>query len=454
MSTIAAVATPDAVGGISVIRISGPDAFSVCDKCFKAFNNKTACDMEGYTCSYGLIIDENNERVDDVVLTVFRAPRSYTGENVAEISCHGGRYITNKILRLVLNSGAVPAQAGEFTKRAFLNGKLSLTQAEAVMDIISSGGEAQLRYANALKNGSIFKRISKIKNSLVEILSSLAAWADFPEEDVPEVENDTLICQLSTVLNELIKISDSYDEGRIIREGINTVICGKPNVGKSTLMNCLTGYQRSIVTDIAGTTRDVIEESVRLGDLTLRLSDTAGIRDTKDVIEGMGVDIAFDKIDEADLILVVFDSTSELDNKEHDLINKLKGKKCIAILNKIDGDLKINKDTLYSSFDYVVEISAKNYVGIDELKEIVRKLFLDHISDADEGIIANERQRSCVRGAVTDIEEAISILRCSDMLDAVTVVLDSALSHLMELTGERVSDTVIDDVFSRFCVGK
>ena len=453
MSTIAAIATPDAVGGISVIRVSGENAFEICDKCFKAFGHKKAVDMEGYTCAYGLILNDE-KRVDDVVLTVFRAPHSYTGEDVAEISCHGGRFITKKILRLILKNGAVPAAAGEFTKRAFLNGKLSLTQAEAVMDVISSGGEAQLRYANALKNGSTFKRVSKIKQSLVEILSSLAAWADFPEEDVPEVENSVLIEQLNTVLKELIKINNTYDEGRIIREGINTVICGKPNVGKSTLMNCLTGYQRSIVTDIAGTTRDVIEECVRLGDLTLRLSDTAGIRDTDDVIEGMGVDIAYDKIDEADLILAVFDSTSPLDDKERELIEKLKDKKCIAILNKIDGELLIDKNLLYSNFEYVVEISAKNFLGIDELRKITEQLFLEHTSDADEGIIANERQKSCIEGAIADVEEALSILNTCDMLDAVTVVLDGALAHLMELTGESVSDTVIDDVFSRFCVGK
>ena len=453
MSTIAAIATPDAVGGISVIRVSGEKAFEICDKCFKAFNNKKASEMEGYTCAYGLILDDE-KRVDDVVLTIFRAPHSYTGEDIAEISCHGGRYITKKILRLILKNGAQPAAAGEFTKRAFLNGKLSLTQAEAVMDVISSGGEAQLRYANALKNGSTFKRISTLKQSLVEILSSLAAWADFPEEDVPEVENNVLVKQLDNILKELIKLNNTYDEGRIIREGINTVICGKPNVGKSTLMNCLTGYQRSIVTDIAGTTRDVIEECVRLGDLTLRLSDTAGIRDTDDIIEGMGVDIAFDKIDEADLILAVFDSSSPLDDKEYELIDKLKNKKCIAILNKIDGETKIDKQSLYSAFEFVVEISAKNYLGIDELKRIIELMFLEHTSDADEGIIANERQKCCIEGAISDIEEALSILQTADMLDAVTVVLDGALAHLMELTGESVSDTVIDDVFSRFCVGK
>ena len=303
MSTIAAVATPDAVGGISVIRISGEKSLEIADKIFKNYAGKAPSQMDGYTCAYGQIINDNNEKIDDVVLTVFRNPKSYTGEDVVEVSCHGGRYITKKILRMIYKYGAEPAQGGEFTKRAFLNGKMSLTQAEAVMDIISSGGESQLRYANALKDGAVFRRINKIKEGLVNILADLAAWADFPEEDVPEVKPEVLGAQIDRVVKDLTKTLDTYDHGRIVREGINTVICGKPNVGKSTLMNCLSGYQRSIVTDIAGTTRDIIEENVRIGELTLRLSDTAGIRETDDIIESMGVDIAYKKIDEADLIL-------------------------------------------------------------------------------------------------------------------------------------------------------
>lgn len=453
MSTIAAIATPDAAGGLSVIRISGESAFIVADKCFKNINKKKVADMNGYTCAYGYILD-GDDVLDDVVLTVFKAPKSYTGENVVEISCHGGRFITKKILRIILKNGAEMASAGEFTKRAFLNGKLSLTQAEAVMDVISSTGESQLRYANALKNGAVFRRVSKIKNILVEILSGLAAWADFPEEDVPEVENDTLLNQITEIISSLNKILSTYDHGRIIREGINTVICGKPNVGKSTLMNCLSGFQRSIVTDIAGTTRDIIEESVRLGELTLRLSDTAGIRETDDVIENMGVDIAYKKIDEADLILAVFDNTSTLDQKELELISYVKNKNSIAIINKIDDRPEINKDVLYSSFKYVVEISAKNEEGIDKISEILNELFLSDKSEADQGIIANERQKCCIEKALSNAAEAKLILENGETLDAVTVVLECALDNLMELTGERVSDTVIDDVFSRFCVGK
>ncbi len=453
MSTIAAIATPDAVGGISVIRISGDKSIEIADKIFEAVNEKKPSQMQGYTCSYGFINDEN-KHVDDVVLTVFKAPKSYTGEDVVEISCHGGRYITKKILRIILKNGVEAAMAGEFTKRAFLNGKLSLTQAEAVMDVISSSGESQLKYANALKEGSVFRRINNIKNQLVEILGNLAAWADFPEEDVPEVEPEVLMTQIDRVVNDITKTINTYDHGRIIREGINTVICGKPNVGKSTLMNCLSGYQRSIVTDIAGTTRDVIEESVRLGDLTLRLSDTAGIRSTDDVIESMGVDIAYKKINEADLILAVFDCTSELDEKEKELIDNIYNKNVMAIINKIDGEQKIDKEYLNKKFKYIIEISAKNEEGTEKLVSTLEELFVNNKSDADEGIIANERQKQCLEKAYTNVCEAKEVLEMGGMLDAVTVCLDTATENLMELTGEKASDTVINDVFSRFCVGK
>ncbi len=454
MSTIAAIATPDAVGGLSIIRISGKSAFTIADKSFKSLNKKNVFDMKGYTCSYGYIIDENNNKIDDVILTVFRNPKSYTGEDVVEISCHGGRYITKKILRIILKNGARPAQAGEFTKRAFLNGKLSLTQAEAVMDVISSAGEKQLKYANVLKNGSIFKKITKIKNRLIEVLSGLAAWADFPEEDVPEVDPHTLILQINSIIDELNLLLSTYDQGRIVREGINTVICGKPNVGKSTLMNCLIGFQRSIVTDIAGTTRDVIEESVRLGDFTLRLSDTAGLRKTNDIIESMGVDIAYKKIDEADLIIAVFDSTSQLSNEEIELISHIKNKKCIAIINKIDGDCKIDKKILYSSFKYVMEISAKNNQGTEQIKDILNEIFLSDDIEPDDGIIANERQKNCLENSLKNLNEAKLILENGETLDAVTVMIDSAVDNLLELTGEKASDVIIDEVFSRFCVGK
>lgn len=452
MSTIAAIATPDAPGGISVIRISGNDAFVISDRIFRSFAGKSVQDMEGYTCAYGNIVDAD-EVVDDVVLTVFRAPKSYTGENVAEISCHGGRYITRKILRLILKNGAEPAGAGEFTKRAFLNGKMSLTQAEAVMDVISSAGETELRYANALKDGAVFRRINGLKNDLVKILADLAAWADFPEEDVPEVRPEVLLSELEELSQKFAKLAATYDSGRIIRDGINTVIVGRPNAGKSTLMNCLSGFQRSIVTDIEGTTRDVIEESIKLGEFTLRLSDTAGIRSTDDVIENMGVEIAFSRMKEADLIFAVFDSSRELSDEDKRIISNIDLSKSVAIINKIDADSKIDRDYIYSIFKYVAEISAKNEDGIEKIEKILEEMF-EHNDKPENGFIANERQKNCLERAAEYVNEAKTALESGVLLDGITVLLDSASEKLMELTGEKVSEAVVDDVFSRFCVGK
>lgn len=450
LSTVAAIATPNAAGGISVIRISGENALDVAAKVFKG---KNPLEMDGYTCAYGYIHD-NGEFLDDVVLTVFKAPKSYTGENIAEISCHGGIFISRRILRLVLKNGAELAPAGEFTKRAFLNGKMSLTQAEAVMDIISAESSNEFKYAVSLREGACFRRVKAVSDKIVSVLGNLSVWADYPDEDIPEIEPDALKNSLSAILGELESTSQTYDYGRIMREGINTAIVGKPNVGKSTLMNCLSGFRRSIVTDIAGTTRDVVEESVRLGSLTLRLSDTAGIRMTDDEIERIGVDIAYSRLDEADLVLAVFDCTVPLCDDDFSLIEKLKSKKAVAVINKSDSKPVIDMDFIKNSFKYFVEISAKDNIGINHLSECLEEMFINNDIPAEKGIIANERQKSCVEKALGAVREALYALENGEMLDAVTVLLDEALSALLELTGEKVTDTVVNDVFSRFCVGK
>jgi tRNA modification GTPase len=454
MSTVAAISTPNAVGGIAVIRISGEDAFTVSDRVFKAYSGKKVSEMDGYTCAYGEV-SEKGEKLDDVVLTVFRAPKSYTGEDVAEISCHGGMYITRQILRLVLASGAELAEPGEFTKRAFLNGKMSLTQAEAVMDVISSTGKNELKFAVALKDGAMFRRITSVREKLVKILGDLAAWADYPEEeDIPFVEPEKLEADLVDIRNDLTRLSATYDYGKILKEGINTVIVGRPNVGKSTLMNCLSGYERSIVTNIAGTTRDVVEEYVKIGELTIRLSDTAGIRNTDDQIEQRGVEIAYGKIKEADLILAVFDSSEPLSTDDRKIIDSLEGRKAIALLNKSDKERVADIEYLKEHFAYVQEISAKNSGGIDGLEECLNRMFISEEIDSQDGIIANERQKLCLETSLDSVNEALTALKAGESLDAVTVVIDEALASLLKLTGEKVTDSVVDEVFSRFCVGK
>ena len=453
MSVIAGISTPNAPGGIAIIRISGDSALEIADKVFKAPNGTKAVDMKGYTCGYGHVFD-NGQLIDECILTVFKAPHSYTGEDVAEISCHGGLFVTKKILRIILENGAEPSGAGEFTKRAFLNGKLDLTQADAVMDIISAKGDTELKMAESLRKGTVFNKITSVRELLVKILGDLSAWADYPEEDIPEVEPDVLLSELMEIKVQVESLIKGYDYGRILKNGINTVIVGRPNVGKSTLFNCLSGFERSIVTDIAGTTRDVIEESVKIGELVLRLSDTAGIRETSDVIEEIGVDIAFRKLDEADLIIAVFDGSCPLCEDDFKILEKLQNKRCIAVINKSDREIISDEQIINKYIQNTVMISAKNNDGIENLQSAIENIFEAYEIDFDNGIVSNERQKKCVDTALFHINEAISALESGVMLDAVTVLIDEALQSLLELTGEKASETVVNEVFSRFCVGK
>jgi tRNA modification GTPase len=451
--TIAAISTPNASGGISVIRISGEDAFSVADMVFRTKSGITAKEMQGYSCAYGSVFGRDGF-LDEAVMTVFREPKSFTGENVVEISVHGGIFLSRQILREIISFGAALAEAGEFTKRAFLNGKLELTQAEAVMDIISAKSMTELKYANALHNGALFRRIKQISGNIISVLGDLSAWADFPEEDIPEVKPEVLADKMQDIENNLAELISTYDYGRIIREGINTVIAGKPNVGKSTLMNCLSGFERSIVTETAGTTRDIIEENVRIGEFVLRLSDTAGIRETGDKIEKMGIDFALRRIDEADLIIAVFDNSEPLSDEDERLLSLISDRKSIAVINKTDRESVLDKAYICGKVKYCVEMSAKNSSGIDMLKECLEEMFNSGDISPDCGIVANERQKSCLEGAFSSVKEAISALENGECYDVLSVLLDSAAEELLKLTGEAVSESVVNEVFSRFCVGK
>ncbi len=453
MSTVAAISTPDAPGGIAVIRISGENALEVAEKVFTSYGGKNVSDMKGYTCAYGFAHD-NGQKLDDCILTVFRSPHSYTGEDTAEISCHGGLYVTRRILRTVLKNGADNAMAGEFTKRAFLNGKLDLTRAEAVMDIISAKGERELKMAENLREGAAFRKAEKCSARLMKILGDLAAWADYPEEDIPAVEPESLCNELCEVKAELSSLVEGYDCGRILREGILTAIIGRPNVGKSTLFNCLSGCSRSIVTDIAGTTRDIVEESVRLGDITIRLADTAGIRETDDIIEGIGVDMAEKMIESAELVIAVFDGSSPLTDDDLYLINKINNKKCVAVINKNDVEQVINVNYLTQIIQHIVYISAKENTGIQKLQHEIEELFELNEQSFNTASAANERQKRCIDNSLESLNQAITALENGEFLDAVNVLVDEAEQYLLELTGEKVTDVVVDEVFSRFCVGK
>lgn len=453
MATIAAVSTPNAVGGIAVIRISGDEAIAVAEKIFTPFGGKKVADMDGYTCAYGIAHD-NGQRIDDCILTIFKAPHSYTGEDTAELSCHGGLFVSKKILRAALKNGAATAEAGEFTKRAFLNGKLDLTQAEAVMDVISAKGELELKMAETLREGAVFKAAKKCSERLLKLLSGLAAWTDYPDEDIPEVEPEAILSELEYVRNDLSALIVDYDRGRIVRDGVATAIVGRPNVGKSTLFNCLSGCERSIVTNIAGTTRDVVEESVRLGDITLRLSDTAGIRDTEDIIEGIGVDIAWKTVESSELVLAVFDGSCPLTADDFEIINKINNKKCVAVVNKTDEEMMLDIKILKEYFIQIVYISAKENQGISNLEDSIKQLFEINSDSFSSVTAANERQKLCIEKAVSSVSAAIDAISYGEMLDAVNVLVDEAEQYLLELTGERITDAVVDEVFSRFCVGK
>ncbi len=452
-TTIAAISTAQGQGGISVIRISGNEAISIADKVFKGVSNKNLCELKGYQGAFGNII-KDGEVIDEAVAMVYHKPKSYTGEDIVELSCHGGLFITKEVLRAVFNAGAEPAQAGEFTKRAFLNGKLNLTEAEAVIDIISAKSKTAARAALCAKNGALWKKISSIKKQLVSTVAHLSAWADFPEEDIEEVTRQELEKVFEYCLNDFNKLLNTYDTGQIIKEGIDTVIAGKPNTGKSTLMNLLSGHKKSIVTEFPGTTRDIIEETVVVGDVILRLSDTAGIHETGDKIEKIGVDIAKERLTNCGLVLAVFDSSKKLDDDDINLIEKIKDMPVIGIVNKIDLEKQIDIEYVKSKINNVVEISAKNGEKYDELIKIIEKFAGTDNFNPSQGILANERQRNSVVRAKESLEEAMEALNLGMTFDAVTVSLEEAIENLLELTGERVSEVVIDNVFHNFCVGK
>lgn len=453
MKTIAAIATAQGLAGIGVIRISGDKSKEIAGKIFKSVSGRALSDMKGYTASYGKII-ENNEVIDDAVALVFNAPHSYTGEDVVEISCHSGMYVMKMVLRAVLNAGAVPAEPGEFTKRAFLNSKMTLTQAESVMDVISAKGKAAARIATSLREGTLYKKIRSIIDELTKYAAHLSAWADYPEDDIPQVEDSVLLSNLEAVRLKLENIIKNYDAGAIIKEGVNTVIAGKPNVGKSTIMNVLSGYEKSIVTEIPGTTRDIVEEVVCIGDIVLKLSDTAGIRNTEDIIEEIGVNKAKNKIKSSSLILAVFDSSRELCDDDKILLEDIKDMPAVAVINKTDLESKLNIDYIKSMIKNIVYISAKNGNGIKDLENEIKNVLSINNIDPNEGIISNERQFNAASKALACINEAITSLKNKMTLDAITICIEEAIQNLLELTGERVTDAVIDQVFTSFCVGK
>ncbi|WP_277668718.1 tRNA uridine-5-carboxymethylaminomethyl(34) synthesis GTPase MnmE [Caproiciproducens galactitolivorans] len=451
--TIAAISTPQAPGGIGIVRISGPDARKIAGKVFTSSRGKTLDDIKGYTALYGRVHD-GDEDIDEAIALNFTAPASFTGEDVVELSCHGGLYILRRVLKAVFAAGAVPAGPGEFTRRAFLNGKIGLTEAESVMQLIGAQGEQAAKAALAGHDGALEKKIRQIRESLLQTAGHLSAWADYPEEDIPEVNEGSLHATLCSVKGELERLLSQFEAGRAIREGVVTVIAGRPNVGKSTLMNLLSGCERSIVTEYAGTTRDIVEDTVILGDIPLRLSDTAGIHLTEDPVERIGVERARERIREAQLILAVFDSSQELNDEDRELVSFVLRSPAIAVVNKSDLPIKIDIKYIKENFKQIVYISALSGEGLEQLKNAVAELLHTAGLNPADGILFTERQRDAARRAEDSVSEAIVAVESGMTLDAVTVSIEGAISALLELTGERATEAVVDSVFHNFCVGK
>ena len=451
--TIAAVATPAGVGGIATIRVSGNKAVDICDCAFKSVGGKKLCDLNGYQALYGKIYD-GEQPVDEAVCLVFKAPHSFTGEDVVEITCHGGIFVVKKVLRVILDCGAEPAGAGEFSKRAFLNGKMDLSGAEGIMTLINSQGEQGMSAALNVLEGSLSKKVSEVNNSLVDICAHISAWVDYPDEEIEELNEAEFLKTVSFAKNEIKSLLDRFDSGMAVTSGVEAAIIGKPNAGKSTLMNLLTGYDRSIVTDIEGTTRDVVEETVNIDGCILRLSDTAGIRETGDTVEKIGVERSREKIKRSSIVIAVFDSGDELSKEDKELIALCEGKPVIPVLNKTDRETKIDKNYIIETLGQPVEMSAVDGNGLQELKDKITTLLGTKNFDPNAAMLTNERQRQCCLKAVDSLTEAENALVMGVTLDAAGVCIDDAVSALLELTGEKATQAVVDKVFSNFCVGK
>lgn len=453
MSTIAAISTGMAAGGIGIVRISGENAIKIADSIFSSVSGRKIADISGYCALYGKAVD-GEAVLDTAVALLFRAPKSYTGEDVVEISCHGGLYITKRVLRAALSAGAVPAEPGEFTKRAFLNGKMDLTGAESVMNLISAQGEEAEKIALGILEGGLFKEIKKISDKLLYDMALLSAWVDYPYEEIDELSSENLGGDIRNSIESLEKLINNYDTGRIIIEGVDTAIVGRPNVGKSTLMNLLSGTERSIVTEIAGTTRDIVEDTVTLGGIVLHLSDTAGVRETDDAVESIGVERAVKRLENAQLVLAVFDASRPISDDDRRLIALCKNKNAIGIINKTDLVENYLTDELKENFRKLVFISAKTGDGKDRLEQAVTELLGTGNFDTSAATLINERQLECCKNALKALNEAEEALNIGLTMDAVTVCLDSAVESLLVLTGEKATDSVVNEIFAHFCVGK
>ena len=436
--------------------MSGENCFKILKKIFKQKNEQKIEDIKGYTIKYGTIVD-NNETIDEVLVSYFKAPKSYTTENMCEINSHGGNVIVKKILELCLKNGAELAEPGEFTKRAFLNGRIDLLQAESVIDVINAKSEREAKTGIKQLEGYLSKEIADIKKDIMDVMVNIEVCIDYPEYDVDDVTINQIVEMLDKTENKLKKLEKSFDNGKIIKEGIKTAIIGKPNVGKSSLLNAILKEDRAIVTEYEGTTRDTIEEFVNINGIPLKLIDTAGIRNAKDEVEKIGIIKSKEIAEEADLVIAIFDSTRELTKEDEDILEIAKNKNSIIILNKIDLESKINEnnDKLKGVSDYIIKISALNNIGIEDLYEKISELFnLNEINLDNEVVITNVRHKNLISKSIENLKKTKETIQNNMPLDIIAIFIKDILEDLANITGEMVSEDIINEIFSKFCLGK
>ncbi len=460
LDTIAAISTPYGKGGIAVVRISGPDAVAVAERIFEPKNKKTLSSIENNRAVYGSIYSSRyGERsaIDDGIAVIFRAPASFTGEDTVELSCHGGVLLTQRVLEAVLLSGARAATAGEFTRRAFINGKMSLTSAESLGELLSASTDEQIALARSGLSGKLSRELSEVYDSLCDVLAAIYARIDYPDEDLADIGRDEMLESAEKSLHKLKKLARTYTTGHAVGEGIVTAIVGRTNVGKSTLYNRIVGREAAIVTDIEGTTRDILTESAKLGRVTLRLSDTAGMRDTSDTVESIGIERARREAESAELILAVFDGSRLPLPEDIELCEYISalGAVKIAVINKSDLGIMPEMQSLVSAFEYIIPFSAKDGEGFDTLADTVEQIYIDRELDmGSSAIIANARQNTSLLSAIDTLSDAISSIKNELPLEVCCVETENAISALGELDGRTVSDDIISKIFANFCVGK
>ncbi|WP_291963991.1 tRNA uridine-5-carboxymethylaminomethyl(34) synthesis GTPase MnmE [Caloramator sp.] len=455
--TIAAISTPVGEGGIGIVRMSGKDSLSIIEKIFKSYKGKNVKDMKSYTMMYGFIIDPNtDEKVDEVIISYMKAPNTYTREDIVEINCHGGVVAVKRILSLVLKNGARLAEPGEFTKRAFLNGRIDLSQAEAVIDLIRAKTSESMHIALEQSQGKLSQRIKDIMNRLLGILAHIEASVDFPEDDIENVVSSKIINDSNEIIKELEHLIKNAETGKILREGLNTSIVGKPNVGKSSLLNALLEEKRAIVTDIPGTTRDVIEEYINIRGIPVKIIDTAGIRETQDIVEKIGVEKSKEYIEKSDLIIFMIDSSRPLDDEDLEIIELIKNKKVIVVINKIDLPMELNLDIIKSNFneENIVFASINTEKGVEDIKQKIEDFVFSGEVKSKDIFVTNVRHKDILFRAKESILKGIETIELGLPLDIASVEYKDAYLKLGEITGDTAAEDIIDRIFSDFCIGK